>query len=111
MVGAVLVHDREPLDALGLTAGFRNIDDTAVEISAFAGQTRIDRIGAFVRGAAPEGGLGREALSRQNLFREDIVEVATHCDRPVAVHLHEAGDKRLRRHRAPVREARASTSA
>ena len=38
MVGTILVHHRQPFHAFGARAGFRHIDDAAVEIAGLAGQ-------------------------------------------------------------------------
>ncbi len=63
MVGAILIHHRQPLGAAILGSGLGHIDDAAVEIGAFAGQPRIDGVGALVRGAAPLRGRDDEALA------------------------------------------------
>ena len=94
-VGAVLVHDREPFDAARLGAGLGDIDHAAVEIGAFAGQPLIDRIGAFVPGAAPVGRRHDEALACEFGLGGDVVEVAADRQRAVGVGLdialHQAG--------------------
>ena len=63
MVGAVLVHDRQPLDAVFLRAGLVDIDDTGVEIAFFARQALVDRVGDDVGDAAPVGLVGEELLA------------------------------------------------
>src|SRR3546814_1463444 len=76
---------REPLGPVALGAGFRDIDDAAVEIGAFTRQAGIDHIGAFVRRAAPVGGRDDEALPRQFVAREHVVEVAADRERAIAI--------------------------
>src|SRR3546814_3525681 len=51
-------------DAIPLGAALGDIDDAAVEEGRFARQARIDGIGAFMRGAAPVGGLDFEPLAQ-----------------------------------------------
>ena len=38
MAGAVLIHDGEPLDALGARTRLAHINNAAVEITAFSGK-------------------------------------------------------------------------
>ena len=76
MIGPVAVHDGQPLGAVILRAGLRDIGDPAVEERAFAGQPRIDDIGAFVRGAAPVRRRHDPAFADQFLLQRHVVEVA-----------------------------------
>src|SRR3546814_18157647 len=69
VIGAILIHDREPLGTVALGAGFRDIDDAAVEIGAFTRQAGIDLIGQFVCREAPVGGGDDDALPRQFVQR------------------------------------------
>ena len=55
-IGAVLVHDGEPLDTHVLGPRFVDEDDARVEISALAGQSLVDRIGDDVGDAPPVAG-------------------------------------------------------
>ena len=57
-VGAVLVHDGEPLDPLLLRTGFVDEHHAAVEIAGVAGQALIDRVRDDMRDPAPDVGRG-----------------------------------------------------
>ena len=52
-VGAVLVHDREPLDAILRRTGLVDKDDTRIEIALLARQTLVDAVGDHVGNAPP----------------------------------------------------------
>ena len=72
MIGAVLVHDREPLDpALGRT-GFGNIDDPRIEIAALPGDALVDLVGDAMRHHAPVVRRGAVARTDHLLLREDV---------------------------------------
>ena len=53
MVFAVLIHNRQPLDALGRRPGFGNINNPGVKIALFAGQTLINGVGNHMGYPAP----------------------------------------------------------
>ena len=61
VIGAVLIHDREPLHPVGRRAAFGDIDDPGVEIAGLAGDPLIDRIGDLVRHPPPVVGARGEA--------------------------------------------------
>src|SRR3546814_7443656 len=68
--------DRQPLDAIPLGAALGDIGDAAVEEGRFARQARIDGVGAFMRGAAPVGGLDFEPLAHQLAAERGVVKIA-----------------------------------
>src|SRR3546814_14183168 len=76
VVAAVRIHDRQPLDAVPLGAALGDIGDAAVEEGRFARQARIDGIGAFMRRAAPVGGLDFEPLANQLAAERGIIQIA-----------------------------------
>ena len=104
VIGTVRIHDRQPLGAVILRAAFGDIGDAAVEEGAFAGQARIDGVGAFVRGAAPVRRLDDEALTGQLGLERDVVEIAADREIAVGIGADEALDQRLRAHARPVIE-------
>ena len=71
-VGAVLVHDRQPLDAVVLRAALGDEDDAGVEIALLAGQPLVDRVGDDVGDAAPVLAVGEELLADQLLAGERV---------------------------------------
>ena len=95
MIGPVLVHDREPLGPMPRRPGFGDVDDPAVEIGALAGEPGVDRVRAFVGGAAPLCRRDDIALPGQFGMGGDVVEIAADGERAVAVGLDEALDERL----------------
>ena len=91
-VGAVLVHDREALDAALLRARFVDEDDAAVEIALVAGEPLVDAIRDDVSDAPPVVGRRRVSLAVEILAREHIPQAelgrraghpACATDRPV----------------------------
>ena len=107
MVGAVLIHDREPLDPIGRRTALRDVDDAGIEIAGLAGDALIDRIGDLVRHPAPVVGGGGEAQP-PHLRAGEHVPQAKLDDQVVAVlGGHDfAGHQRLGVDLAPVGEAR-----
>src|SRR3546814_19825419 len=73
MARPVLIHDRQPLDASRLAAGFRDIDDAAIEIGTLAGKPRVEFIRVFVRRAPPIDGPDDKALPTQTGLQQDII--------------------------------------
>ena len=106
-VGAVLVHDRQPLLALVLRAGFVDEDDARVEIALLAGQPLIDRVGDDVGDAAPVRRVGEELLADQLLAGEGVPQAELGAQPAVGFLRDAAGDQRLRVDDLPVLEARA----
>ncbi len=74
-IGAVLIHDGEPLDAALLRAAFIDEHDAAVEIALLAGEALVDRIRDDVRDAPPVV-LRREILLSGELLRRKHVPQA-----------------------------------
>ena len=93
MVGAVRIHDRDALLAGILGAGLGDVDDARVEKGLLPREARVDGVGAFVRGAAPVGGVDREALPREFAPGGDVMDVAADGDAAVAARLDGAGDE------------------
>ena len=75
VVGAIRIHDRQPLHAVILGAGLGDIGDAAVKERALARQARIDRIGAFMGGAAPIAGAKGPCGASQSLMQAHVIEV------------------------------------
>jgi hypothetical protein len=98
------IHDREPFHPPVLRPGFGDVGDAAVEERAFAGQARVDRVGAFVRGAAPVARSHHEALARQLGLQRHVVQVAADRQLPVAVGADEAVHERHRPGARPMVE-------
>src|SRR3546814_7554470 len=53
VVGAILVHDRQPLDAAVGRTALGDIDDAGVEITVLAGDALVDGVGDQMRQPAP----------------------------------------------------------
>src|SRR5262249_46894858 len=73
-IGAVLIHQRQPLDAALLGASLVDEYDAAVEITLLAGQALIDLVGDDVTDAAPGFRRGVVLLSRELLRGVDVPE-------------------------------------
>jgi len=108
VVGAVLVHDGEPLDAAFERTGFRDIDDLRVEISVFAGQLLVDDIRDHVRDLANALCLRGEFVrnSGQLGLLEDVPQAKVSPEPAVGLHAERTGDQRLGVEHLPVGEAR-----
>ena len=71
-IGAVLIHDREPLAAVLLRSRFIDEHHARVEEAAEARHLGIDRIGNDVADAAPEIGIRHVLLAGELLARLDV---------------------------------------
>ena len=105
-IGAVLVHDGEPLLALVLRAGLVDEDDARVEIALLAGQPLVDRVGDDVGDAARVGLVGEELLADQLLAGKGVPQPELGAQAAVGLLADAAGDQRLRVDHLPVFEAR-----
>ena len=106
-VGAVLVHDREPLDAALLGAGLVDEHHAGVEIALLAGQALVDLVGDDVRDAPPVFRRGEILLAGELLAGEDVPQPEFGLQPPVALPRHAAGHQRLRVDGLPVLESAA----
>ncbi len=104
-VGAVLVHEREALDAPLTGPGFVDEYDAAVEVAFLAGQPFIDRIRNDMRDAPPVVGGGVVLLAVQLLAGEHVPQPELGLEPTLALG-DAAGDERLRVDLPPVRKAR-----
>src|SRR3546814_2093290 len=93
-------------DAIPLGAALGEIDDAAVEEGRFARQARIDGIGAFMRGAAPVGGLDFEPLAHQLAAERGVVKITADDHADVRPGIAEAVDDILFSARLPFVESR-----
>ena len=105
VVGAVLVHDGDALDARVERAGLGDIGDAGVEVALLAGHALVDRVGDDVGEPPPVGGLAGEGEPGRLLADHDVPQAEVDLD--VAAGLldladHDAG----RADAAPVGEAR-----
>src|ERR1700742_2590965 len=105
-IGAILVHDREPFDALLLRSRLVDKDDAAVEIPLFSGEPLVNSIGNDVPHTAR--GIGRhiELLSCDLACREDVPEAVFALEPAVAYVRYTANHQRLRVNDAPILETR-----
>jgi hypothetical protein len=106
VVGAVRIHDGEALDPPVLGAAFGDIGDAAVEERAFPGQAAVDRVGAFVGGAAPVAGCDDETVADKLALQRNVVEVAADGEVAVGIGAHEALDQRRGAGAGPMVESR-----
>ena len=105
-VVAVLVHDRQPLDAQVGRPGLGDIDDPGVEVAALAGQPLVDIVGHGMGDVAPGIGRAAQRQALQMLFGEHVPEAELDGEQ-AAVAGHDAPrHERLRIDDAPVLEAR-----
>jgi hypothetical protein len=104
VIGAVRIHDRELLHPFPLRALLRDVGDAAVEEGAFAGEARIDGVGAFMRRSAPVPGVDDKTLAGELRLQRDVIEVAADCQLAVRFGSNEALHERDRAGRRPVGE-------
>ena len=74
MVLAVLVHDRQTLDAAVLASRLGDVDDAGVEVTGLAGESHIYGVGDDVGDAAPVGDDGRVDLPHHVLLGDHVPE-------------------------------------
>jgi hypothetical protein len=106
-VGAVLIHNRHPLDPVGRRPALGDVDDPAVEVADLAGDPLVGRIGDLVRHAPPVLGRGRQPQPAHLDPGEHVPQ--PELDRQIAALLaafDRAGDERLGIDLAPVGELR-----
>ena len=101
-IGAVIIHNRQPLLALVFGATFGHINHAAVKIAAFAGDPGIDRIGHFMRHPPPSAGGANKLQPIAKLFARKHVKHAEFHHNLIAADLHRPRDQRLRIDRLPV---------
>ena len=101
-IGAVLIHDREPLGALIARAGLVDEDDAGVEVAHLAGEPLIDLVGDDVREAAIVVRAGRGLLGVQVPARVDVPQPELRRDIAVALALQAAGHQRVGADLLPV---------
>ncbi len=106
VIFAVLIHNRQPLDAPGCRAAFRNIHDPGVKIAFFAGQTFVNGIGNHVSNAAPVVFGGGKRLSFQLFFGKNVPQAKFHPQIVGVDFRNSALHQRNRIDRFPVAEAR-----
>src|SRR5436305_11124287 len=106
MIGAVLIHQREPFFPLLGGAGFGDVDDAAVEIAVFAGDPLIDLVGDDVRDPAPVLPGRRVGKAGELLLGEYIPQPELDPEAAVALALHRAADQSLGIDLAPIAKAR-----
>ena len=105
-VGAVLIHDGEPLDAPLARTGLVDEDDTAVEVAAVAGEPLVDRIRNDVGDAAPIVRRGEILLAGELLAGEHVPEPEFGFQSAVVLPRNGPGDERLRVDAAPIGKPR-----
>ncbi|MDF2813752.1 MAG: hypothetical protein K0S56_4783 [Microvirga sp.] len=105
-IGAVLVHDGEPLAAIFLGAGFIHEHHPRVEEAAEPSDLGIDRVRNDVADAAPEIRIGRVLLTGQLLARLHVPQ-AEFCLEPTGRITRDApGDEGLCARKLPRLETR-----
>ena len=111
VIGAVLVHDRQALDAPVRRAALGDVDDARVEIAVLAGDALVDRVGDDVRDAPPVLRRRGVAQAGQLLLGEHVPQAELDLEPAVGLRLDGAGDQRLRvDQRASRRSAAARAS-
>ena len=105
-IGAVLVHDGEPLDAVLLRPGLVDEDDAGVEIALLAGEPFVDRVRDDVGDAAPIVRRGEILLAGKLLAGEHVPQPEFGFQPAVALAGDAAGDERLRIDGAPIGKVR-----
>ena len=110
-VGAVLVHDGEPLDAAFRRPGFVDEHDAGVEITLFAGEPFVDGVRDDVGDAAPIVGRGEILLAGELLAGEHVPEPELGLQAAVALAGDASGGKRLRVDGAPIGKVRHGVNA
>ena len=105
-VGAVLVHDREPLDAALGRPGLVDEHDAGVEVALIAGQALVDRIRNDVSDAPPIVGGGEILLAGELLARQHVPQPELGFQPSVRLTRDPPDRERLRVDGAPVRKAR-----
>ena len=105
-VGAVLIHDGEPLDAPLLRAGLVHEHDAAVEIAFLAGQPFVNGIRNDVRDAAPIVRRGEILLAGELLSGQHVPKTEFGLQPPVGLAGDAPGRQRLRVDGAPVGKPR-----
>ena len=107
-VGAILIHDGEPFDALLLRPALVDEHHAAVEVAGLAGEPLIDRIRDDVRDPPPDVGRGEILRAGELLVGGDVPQPEFRFQPAVALPGDAAGDQRLGVDGAPVGEARQS---
>ena len=105
-IGAVLVHDGEPLDARGARTGLVDEHDAAVEIAAVAGELLVDRVRDDVGDAAPVVRRGEILLAGELLAGEHVPQPEFGLEPAVGLPRHRSGHQRLRIDGAPIGKVR-----
>ena len=106
MVGAVLVHDRKLLDALGHRAALGDVDDAGIEVAALAGQAGVDGVGDLVRDAPPDLVVAAIDEAVELLLGKGVPQPEAHLQAAVGLTFDQPGHQGLGVDRAPVAEAR-----
>ena len=105
MVGAVLVHDRQPLDPVGARPGLGDIDDLGVEVAVLARDPLVDRIGDLMRHAPPVVGHGLEPQAAHLHAGEHVPQAELDIEQAIPF-ADAAGDQRLGIDQPPIGKAR-----
>src|SRR5207248_2958051 len=100
VVGAVLVHDGDALDAGVERAGLRDIGDAGVEVALLAGDALVDRVGDDVRQPPPVAGLAGEGEPGGLRALDDVPQAEVDLD-VAAGRRHRADDQSGRADLAP----------
>src|SRR5579885_1311035 len=82
MVGAILIHDGEPLDAPRRGAALGDVDDPGVEVAVLAGDAVVYLVGDQMRDAPPILRRRRERESRQLLAGDHVPKAELDLSRP-----------------------------
>ena len=106
MIGPVLIHDGEPLDAALGRAAFGDINHPRVEIAFLTGNPFVDRIGDDVRDTPPVSGFGLGPKTDQLLAREHIPQAKIHPKLAIGPDFRTANHKRLGIDLTPGRKLR-----
>src|SRR5208282_6515431 len=101
-VGAVLVHDGEPLDAALGRSGLVDEYDAGVEIALFAGEPLVNGIRDDVGDAAPIVGRREILLAGELLAREHVPESEFGLEAAIALAGDASGDESLCVDGAPI---------
>ena len=107
MIGAVLIHDRQPLDAVGVRPGLGDIDDLGVEVRRLAGDPLVDRIGDLMGHAPPVVRAGGKAQAAHLHAGEHVPQPELDVEHAVLLAAgDDAGHQRLGVDQAPVGKTR-----
>src|SRR5690606_18979337 len=107
MVGPVLIHDRQSLDAALRRPALRDVHYPTVEIAVLACDPLADRVGDDMRHPPPVRGLGEIGEPRHLLLGKNVPQTKFRLQTTIRLSFHGPAHECLSIDRAPIGEARA----